>query len=105
MRRRTSAGGDTSAIRDRTRRRSSSCASVGPNSIGGILASMPVEYEDAQVRVTKVVVGPMVNNVYFVRCAETGDAVMVDAADEAHVLLPLCQELTVGDVLITHGHG
>lgn len=65
---------------------------------------MPVEYEDAQVQVTKVVVGPMVNNVYFVRCVETGWAVMIDAADEPDVLLRLCDELTVGDVLTTHGH-
>ncbi len=66
---------------------------------------MPVHYEDAQVQITKVVVGPMVNNVYFVRCVETGEAVMVDAADEPQVLLPLCDELAVGDVLTTHGHG
>ena len=66
---------------------------------------MPPHYEDAQVQITKVVVGPMVNNVYFVRCVETGQSVMVDAADEPEVLLPLCEELAVGDVLTTHGHG
>jgi glyoxylase-like metal-dependent hydrolase (beta-lactamase superfamily II) len=66
---------------------------------------MPVEYEDAQVQITKVVVGPMVNNVYVVRCADTGSAVLIDAADEPEVLLPLCEELNVGDVLTTHGHG
>ncbi len=66
---------------------------------------MPLPYEDAQVRITKVVVGPMVNNVYFVRCVATGESVMVDAADEPQVLLPLCDELAVGDVLTTHGHG
>jgi glyoxylase-like metal-dependent hydrolase (beta-lactamase superfamily II) len=66
---------------------------------------MPPHYEDAQVQITKVVVGPMVNNVYFVRCVETGQSVLVDAADEPEVLLPLCEELAVGDVLTTHGHG
>ncbi len=65
---------------------------------------MPLHYEDERVQITKVVVGPMVNNVFFVRCAETGESVMVDAADEPDVLLPLCQELAVGDVLTTHGH-
>ena len=65
---------------------------------------MPVHYEDSQVQITKVVVGPMVNNVYVVRCAETGESVLVDAADEPEVLLPLCAELNVGDVLTTHGH-
>ena len=67
--------------------------------------SMPLHYEDDRVQITKVVVGPMVNNVFFVRCAETGESVMVDAADEPDVLLPLCEELAVGDVLTTHGHG
>jgi glyoxylase-like metal-dependent hydrolase (beta-lactamase superfamily II) len=66
---------------------------------------MPVEYEDAQVQITRVVVGPMVNNVFVVRCTGTGEAVLIDAADEPEVLLPLCQELNVGDVLTTHGHG
>jgi glyoxylase-like metal-dependent hydrolase (beta-lactamase superfamily II) len=66
---------------------------------------MPVDYEDAQVQITKVVVGPMVNNVYVVRCADSGGAVLIDAADEPEVLLPLCEELNVGDVLTTHGHG
>jgi glyoxylase-like metal-dependent hydrolase (beta-lactamase superfamily II) len=65
---------------------------------------MPLHYEDARVQITKVVVGPVVNNVFVVRCAETGKAVLVDAADEAEVLLPLCEALDVGDVLTTHGH-
>lgn len=66
---------------------------------------MPLHYEDGQVQVTKVVVGPLVNNVFVVRCAETGASVLIDAADEPEVLLPLCEELAVGDVLTTHGHG
>jgi glyoxylase-like metal-dependent hydrolase (beta-lactamase superfamily II) len=65
---------------------------------------MPLHYEDAQVQITKVVVGPMVNNVFVVRCSETGESVLVDAADEPDILLPLCEELEVGDVLTTHGH-
>jgi glyoxylase-like metal-dependent hydrolase (beta-lactamase superfamily II) len=65
---------------------------------------MPLHYEDDRVQITRVVVGPLVNNVFFVRCAETGESVMVDAADEPDVLLPLCAELAVGDVLTTHGH-
>ena len=65
---------------------------------------MPVHYEDDRVQITKVVVGPMVNNVFVVRCQETGASVLVDAADEPDVLLPLCAELQVGDVLTTHGH-
>jgi glyoxylase-like metal-dependent hydrolase (beta-lactamase superfamily II) len=65
---------------------------------------MALHYEDAQVQITKVVVGPLVNNVFVVRCAGTGASVLVDAADEPEVLLPLCEDLQVGDVLTTHGH-
>ena len=66
---------------------------------------MPIHYADDQVEITKVVVGPMVNNVFVLRCVETGAAVLVDAADEPEILLDLCRQLNVGDVLTTHGHG
>lgn len=66
---------------------------------------MTVHFADDRVEITKVVVGPMSNNVFVVRCVETGQSVLVDAADEPEVLLELCQRLDVGDVLTTHGHG
>jgi glyoxylase-like metal-dependent hydrolase (beta-lactamase superfamily II) len=64
-----------------------------------------LHYSDDRVEITKVVVGPMVNNVFVIRCVETGGAVLVDAADEPEILLELCRRLDVGDVLTTHGHG
>jgi len=45
-------------------------------------------WEDAACEVHRTVVGPMDNNVYIVRCRRTGDAVLVDAADE-HASLPM----------------
>jgi glyoxylase-like metal-dependent hydrolase (beta-lactamase superfamily II) len=63
-----------------------------------------VHYEDSQVEIYKTVVGPMDNNVYVVRCIETGDAVLVDAANEHEQLLELCKTLGVRRVLETHGH-
>jgi len=63
-----------------------------------------MHYEDEQVEITKVVVGPMDNNVFVVRCRETGDAVMLDAANEHDKLLELCKRLNVRKVLETHGH-
>jgi glyoxylase-like metal-dependent hydrolase (beta-lactamase superfamily II) len=63
-----------------------------------------VEYQDSLVEVHKVVVGPMDNNVYVVRCAQTGDAVLIDAANEHEQLLELCRDLGVRQVLETHGH-
>jgi len=63
-----------------------------------------MHYQDEQVEITKVVVGPMDNNVFVVRCTETGDAVMLDAANEHDKLLELCKRLNVRKVLETHGH-
>src|SRR5437588_8665591 len=60
--------------------------------------------EDSQVEITKVSVGPMDNDVYIVRCRKTGEAVLLDAANEHDRLLELCRTLNVRKVLETHGH-
>lgn len=51
-----------------------------------------------------VVVGPMDNNVFVIRCTETGDGVLIDAANEHLRLLELCSALGVRRVIETHGH-
>ena len=56
------------------------------------------------VEIHQVVVGPVDNNVLILRCTETGDAVLLDAANEHERLLQLCQRLGVRRVLETHGH-
>jgi len=61
-------------------------------------------FEDSQVEVHKVVVGPLDNNVYVVRCRQSGEAVLLDAANEHEKLLDLCRSLGVTKVLETHGH-
>lgn len=63
-----------------------------------------LHYQDSQAEIHRVVVGPMDNNVYVLRCKETGDAVLLDAANEHDRLLDLCRELGVRKVLETHGH-
>jgi glyoxylase-like metal-dependent hydrolase (beta-lactamase superfamily II) len=63
-----------------------------------------LHYEDNLVEVHRVVVGPMDNNVHVIRCKQTGEAVMVDAANEHEMLLEMCQELGVRQVVETHGH-
>jgi glyoxylase-like metal-dependent hydrolase (beta-lactamase superfamily II) len=65
---------------------------------------MALHYSDDQPEITKVVVGPYDNNVYVVRCKQTGDAVLLDAANEHEKLLELCRTLGVRTVLETHGH-
>jgi glyoxylase-like metal-dependent hydrolase (beta-lactamase superfamily II) len=56
------------------------------------------------VEIHQVVVGPVDNNVFVLRCTETGDAVLLDAANEHDRLLELCRRLGVRRVLETHGH-
>lgn len=64
----------------------------------------PAHYEDAAVRVDKLVVGPFENNVYIVRCKTTGDAVLLDAANEHELLVEISRATGVRRVLTTHGH-
>ncbi|MFM1837513.1 MAG: hypothetical protein RLZZ327_387 [Actinomycetota bacterium] len=63
-----------------------------------------LHWQDSDVEVHKVVVGPVDNNVFVVRCRATGDAVLIDAANEHEQLLELCAALGVRRVLETHGH-
>jgi glyoxylase-like metal-dependent hydrolase (beta-lactamase superfamily II) len=63
-----------------------------------------LHWSDERAEVHKVVVGPYENNVFVLRCKETGDAVLLDAANEHELLLELCRSLGVRQVLETHGH-
>ena len=56
------------------------------------------------IEVHEVVVGPVDNNVFVLRCTETGEAVLLDAANEHEQLLELSRRLGVTRVLETHGH-
>jgi glyoxylase-like metal-dependent hydrolase (beta-lactamase superfamily II) len=63
-----------------------------------------LHYRDTACEIHKVVVGPVENNVFVLRCRETGEAVLLDAANEHELLLELCRTLGVKAVLETHGH-
>jgi glyoxylase-like metal-dependent hydrolase (beta-lactamase superfamily II) len=63
-----------------------------------------LHWSDADVEVHSLVVGPVDNNVFIIRCRRTGDAVLLDAANEHDRLLDLCRDLGVRRVLETHGH-
>ena len=65
---------------------------------------MTLHWSDTGVEVHKVVVGPVDNNVFVIRCTSTGEAVLIDAANEHERLLDLCRGLGVRTVLETHGH-
>jgi glyoxylase-like metal-dependent hydrolase (beta-lactamase superfamily II) len=63
-----------------------------------------MHYEDSYAEIHRLVVGPMDNNVYVLRCKQSGEAVLLDAANEHEKLLELCRRLNVAKVLETHGH-
>lgn len=63
-----------------------------------------LHWKNADLEVHKLVVGPVDNNVFVIRCAASGEAVLLDAANEHEQLLELCQALGVRRVLETHGH-
>ena len=63
-----------------------------------------LHWHDTNVEVHKLVVGSYDNNFFVIRCRATGNAVLIDAANEHEKLLELCTQLGVRRVLETHGH-
>ena len=68
------------------------------------IPSTTLHWANADVEVHRVVVGPYDNNVFVVRCRRSGEAVLIDAANEHELLLQMCRTLGVRRVLETHGH-
>jgi glyoxylase-like metal-dependent hydrolase (beta-lactamase superfamily II) len=54
--------------------------------------------------IRKLAVSEMANNVYLLRCAATGEAVLVDAAAEPDAVLALVGDAPLRAVVTTHGH-
>lgn len=67
-------------------------------------ATGTLHLDDTDLEIHKLVVGPMDNNVFVLRCRHTGDAVLIDAANEHDKLLALAERLNVRKVIETHGH-
>lgn len=63
-----------------------------------------LHYSATGLEIHKLVVGPYDNNVFSVRCTETGEAALIDAADEHEQLLELAEATGVKTILETHGH-
>jgi glyoxylase-like metal-dependent hydrolase (beta-lactamase superfamily II) len=57
-----------------------------------------------RLTITKVSVGPMDNNAYLLRCRETGEQLLIDAANEAPRLLELVGQGGLTAVVTTHQH-
>jgi glyoxylase-like metal-dependent hydrolase (beta-lactamase superfamily II) len=61
-------------------------------------------WSNASAEVHRFVVGPVENNVYVVRCRRTGEALLIDAANEHDRLLEVARTLGVRQGVETHGH-
>jgi glyoxylase-like metal-dependent hydrolase (beta-lactamase superfamily II) len=55
--------------------------------------------------ISKLSVGPMDNNAYLLHCKETGEQVLIDAANDADRLLELIGPAGLSTVVTTHQHG
>jgi glyoxylase-like metal-dependent hydrolase (beta-lactamase superfamily II) len=56
------------------------------------------------VEIQTLSVGSMDNNVYILRCPDTGEGVIVDAAAEAERILEAAEGTPIRYILQTHGH-
>jgi len=64
----------------------------------------PAHFEDARIRLDKIMVGPWENNVFVLRDKGSGEAILLDAANEHDLLIPVARAANVRRVLTTHGH-
>ena len=64
----------------------------------------PAVRELTHLIITKASVGPMDNNTYVLRCRDTDDELVVDAAAEPERILALCGEGPLTRVVTTHRH-
>ena len=72
----------------------------GDVSVGG----PPDAREITGLTVTKLAVGPMDNNAYLLECTQTGELVLIDAANEAPRLLELLGGRPLARIVTTHRH-
>ena len=73
---------------------------------GNVHVGGPVQtHELPQLMITKVAVGPMDNNAYLLRCRQTDEQVLIDAANEAGTLLNVIGSGGLARVITTHRHG
>jgi glyoxylase-like metal-dependent hydrolase (beta-lactamase superfamily II) len=54
--------------------------------------------------ITKVAVGQMDNNAYLLRCTQTGELALIDAASEPQTLLDLIGGRPLATIITTHQH-
>ncbi|MEV8307650.1 MBL fold metallo-hydrolase [Streptomyces flavidovirens] len=62
-------------------------------------------HELTDLMISKVAVGSMNNNAYLLRCRDTGEQLLIDAAAEPQILLRLIGDDGIASVVTTHRHG
>ena len=72
---------------------------------GDVTAGGPPDTRELPgLTVTKLSVGPMDNNAYLLTSTDTGEAVLIDAANEAGRLLELLDGRPLARIITTHRH-
>ncbi|MGW0547364.1 MBL fold metallo-hydrolase [Streptomyces altiplanensis] len=73
---------------------------------GAVKVGGPADvHELKDLMISKVAVGPMNNNAYLLRCRETDEQLLIDAAAEPRTLLRLIGDDGIASVVTTHRHG
>lgn len=73
---------------------------TGDTQVGG-----PADVRELpHLTIAKLAVGPMNNNAYLLRCRNTDDALLIDAANEADRILDLLEDRGLKRVVTTHRH-
>ena len=72
---------------------------------GDVLVGGPADTRELDgLTVTKIAVGPYDNNAYLLRCASTGQGLLIDAAAEPDRLIEMIGDTPVGTIVTTHRH-
>jgi glyoxylase-like metal-dependent hydrolase (beta-lactamase superfamily II) len=73
----------------------------GEVKVGGV----PDVHELTDLIITKVAVGPMSNNAYLLRCRDTDQQLLIDAANDPDTLAEVIGADGLASVVTTHQHG
>ncbi len=72
---------------------------------GNVAVGGPADVRELPgLRIAKLAVGPMDNNAYLLTCTQTGEAVLIDAANDAARLLELIGPVPLRAIVTTHQH-
>ncbi|GAA3824835.1 MBL fold metallo-hydrolase [Sphaerisporangium flaviroseum] len=72
---------------------------------GDVTADGPADVRELpDLTISKIEVGDFGNNAYLLRCRETGDGVLIDAAADGPRLLDLIGDQPISKIVTTHRH-